>query len=55
MDEQVSRKAPRTLSERLDATVRDLAAGRVGDAAAVQHEARRILEMFEKGSDCGSR
>jgi hypothetical protein len=49
MDEQVSRKAPRTLSERLDASARDLATGRVGDAAAAQREARRMLEAFEKG------
>jgi len=48
MDEQVSRQAPRTLADRLDASTRDLAAGRVGDAGAAQREARRMLEAFEK-------
>jgi len=48
MDEQISRQAPRTLTEELDASVRDLAAGRVGDAGAAQREARRMLEAFEK-------
>ena len=49
MDEQTSRKAPRTLTERLDASTRDLAAGRVSDAGTAQREARRMLEAFEKG------
>jgi hypothetical protein len=49
MDEQVSRRAPRALTEGLDASVRDLAAGRVGDAVASQREAKRMLEAFEKG------
>jgi hypothetical protein len=48
MDEQISRQAPKTLTEALDASVRDLAAGRVGDPGAAQREARRILEAFEK-------
>ena len=48
MDEQTSRQAPRTLTDGLDASVRDLAAGRVGDADAAQREARRMLEVFEK-------
>jgi hypothetical protein len=48
MDEQISRKVPRTPTDGLDASVRDLAAGRVGDAAAAQREARRMLEAFEK-------
>lgn len=48
MDEQVSRKAPRTLTDRLDASTCDLSAGRVSDADATQREARRMLEAFEK-------
>lgn len=48
MDEQVSRQAPQTLTNELDASTRDLTAGRVGDAGAVQREARRMLEAFEK-------
>ena len=48
MDEQVSRQAPKALTEALDASTRDLAAGRVGDASAAQREARRLLEAFEK-------
>jgi hypothetical protein len=48
MDEQVSRKIPPTLTDGLDASTRDLSAGRVGDAGAAQHEARRMLEAFEK-------
>jgi hypothetical protein len=48
MDEQIPPQAPRTLTDGLDASVRDLAAGRVGDAGAAQREARRMLEAFEK-------
>jgi hypothetical protein len=48
MDELVSRQPPRTLTDVLDASIRDLAAGRVGDAGAAQREARRMLEAFEK-------
>jgi hypothetical protein len=48
MDDQTSRQAPRAVTEALDASVRDIAAGRVRDAASVQHEARRMLEAFEK-------
>ena len=44
MDEQVSRQVPRTFTDRLDASIRDLAAGRVGDADAAQREAWRMLE-----------
>ena len=36
MNERISRQAPRTLFEELDASERDLAAGRVGDAGAAQ-------------------
>jgi hypothetical protein len=36
MNERIGRQAPRTLFEELDASERDLAAGRVGDAGAAQ-------------------
>ena len=48
MDERTSRRAPRALTGALDASVLDLATGRVGDASAMQREARRMLEAFEK-------
>ena len=48
MDEQVSRKVPRTLTDRLDASAGDLAAGRVSNAGSAQREARRMLEEFQK-------
>jgi hypothetical protein len=48
MDEQVSRQVPRTLTDGLDASIRDITAVRVGDAGAAQREAMRILEAFEK-------
>jgi hypothetical protein len=48
MDEQVSRQVPRIVADGLDASNRDLAAARVGDAGAAQREARRVLEAFEK-------
>lgn len=48
MDEQVSRQAPRSLTDGLDASVRDLKAGQVTDARATQREARLMLEIFEK-------
>ena len=43
MDEQSNRTAPRHVIEALDASVRDIAEGRVLDARAVQAEARRML------------
>ncbi len=58
MDEQVRRQAPRKLTDGLDASTRDLEAGRVGDAGAAQREARRMLEVFEKaraGTESGTR
>jgi hypothetical protein len=58
MDEQVSRQVPRIVADGLDASNRDLAAGRVGDAGAAQREARRMLEAFEKaraGTEGGKR
>ena len=48
MPKQISRPAPRTLTEVLEASVRDIAAGHVGDGSAAQHEARRMLAEFEK-------
>jgi hypothetical protein len=48
MADQSSRPTPRALTELLDASVRDIAAGQLGDAAAPQHEARRMLAAFEK-------
>lgn len=47
MDDRISRQALRALTDVLDASVRDIATGNVGDAAAVQHEARRMLAEFE--------
>jgi len=56
MDERTSRRAPRPLTDALDASVLDLAAGRVGDASGPQREARRMLEAFEKaGAEEGAR
>jgi hypothetical protein len=56
MDERTSRPAPLALTDALDASVLDLAAGRVGDASALQREARRMLEAFEKaGAEEGAR
>jgi len=48
MDERTSRQAPRALTDGLDGSVRDVSAGRVGNADAAQREARRMLEAFEK-------
>ena len=44
MDEQSNRSAPQHVLEALAASVRDIAAGRVFDARAVQDEARRMLD-----------
>lgn len=48
MDKLVTRQVPRKLTDRLDASIRDLTAGRVTDADGPQREARRMLEAFEK-------
>ena len=48
MHDKIRRQAPRTLTEVLDASVRDIEAGDVSDAACPQHEARRTLTEFEK-------
>ena len=47
MDEQSNRPAPRHVIELLEASVRDIAAGRVHDALAVQAEAQRMLADHE--------
>lgn len=47
MNKQLSRPVPRKLTNGLDASIRDLEAGRVSDADAPQREARRMLEAFE--------
>jgi hypothetical protein len=49
MDDQTNRAAPRRLIEALDASVRDIAEGRVRDAPAVQAEARRMLVDHNTG------
>ncbi len=43
MDDHATHAAPRHVIEGLDASVRDIADGRVHDAQAVQAEARRML------------
>lgn len=43
MDDQANRTAPHRVTEALDASVHDLAEGRVCDAQTVQAEARRML------------
>jgi len=43
MDEHSNPAAPREVIESLDNSVRDVAAGRVHDALAVQAEARQML------------
>jgi hypothetical protein len=43
MDEPSNRAAPQHVIEALDASVRDIAAGRVYDARGARAEARRIL------------
>ena len=48
MDERISRQAPRTFTDGLDASVRNLTGGRVSDAGAAHREAKRMLEVFEK-------
>ena len=48
MDDQPKRTPPPTLIEALDASVRDVAAGAVSDAADVQSEVRRMLADYER-------
>ncbi len=47
MDDQTNRAAPRPVIEALDASVRDVAEGRVHDAQIVQAEARRMLADYQ--------
>jgi len=49
MDEQTNRHVPQHIVEALDASVRDVAAGRVHEADAVQAEARHMLAEHEAG------
>ena len=48
MDKRLSQQVPRKLTKDLDASTRDLEAGRVNDADATQREAKRMLKAFEK-------
>jgi hypothetical protein len=50
MDDHTSREARRELTEVLDASARDIAAGAVTDAADAQQHARRMLADFEKAN-----
>ena len=47
MDDQIRRQTLRALTAELDASARDIATANVADAAAVQHEAKRMLSEFE--------
>jgi hypothetical protein len=47
LDDPIIQPAPRALTEVLDASVRDIAAGHVADATTAQDEARRMLAAFE--------
>jgi hypothetical protein len=49
MDDQINRSAPRAVIEALDASVRDIAEGRLQDARAVQADARRMLAEHQAG------
>jgi hypothetical protein len=53
MDDQVDRPTPRHVIESLDASVRDIGAGRVHDAHAAQAEARRLLAEHETAASSG--
>ncbi len=53
MDDQTSRSASVDLAGALDASVRDIAAGRVGDTAGGQRQARKMLEAFENSRSGG--
>lgn len=47
MDDQTNRAAPHHVTEPLDASVRDVAEGRVHDAQIVHAEARRMLADYQ--------
>ena len=48
VDDPISRPVPPELTDVLDASVRDIATGAVGDADAAQQQARRMLADFER-------
>jgi len=48
MNNRVKRPAPRDVTDALNASVRDLAAGAVSDATSVQTEARRMLADYDR-------
>jgi len=48
MDDQVTRPAPRDVTDALDASVRDLASGAMSDATSAQTEARRMLAEHDR-------
>jgi len=47
MDEHASRATPRAVIEAAEDSLRDIAEGRVVDAAEVQAEARQMLAEYE--------
>jgi len=47
MDDRINQAAPRHVIEALDASVRDIAEGRVDDALGACDEARRMLGAYE--------
>jgi hypothetical protein len=53
MDDQINRPTPRQVIESLDASLRDVAAGRLHDAHAAQAEARRLLAEYEGAASSG--
>jgi hypothetical protein len=54
MHDQISRPAPRAVTDVLDASMCDLATGAVGDAAAAQQQARCMLSDFEQAQSGSS-
>ena len=48
MDDRLNRSAPQHVMDELDASLRDLAAGAVGDAGDAQAEARRLLANYDR-------
>lgn len=48
MDDHIRRKVPQNVIESLDASVRDIAEGRLHDALAVQAEARQMISDHGK-------
>lgn len=54
MDDQANRTAPRHVTEALDASVHNVAEGRVHDAQAVHAEARRMLADYQAARSVAS-